>query len=39
MTARRLSTAALAAAAIVGAVALPASAADHARPDRTKVEI
>ncbi|MET7692813.1 lamin tail domain-containing protein [Streptomyces sp. NPDC005483] len=40
MTARRLSAAALAAAAIVGAVALPASAADHhARPDRQKVEI
>jgi hypothetical protein len=39
VTARRLSTAALAAAAIVGAVALPASAADHARPDRPKVEI
>ncbi|MFG2472456.1 lamin tail domain-containing protein [Streptomyces canus] len=39
MTARRLSSAALAAAAIVGAVALPASAADHARPERAKVEI
>jgi hypothetical protein len=39
VTARRLSSAALAAAAIVGAVALPASAADHARPDRPKVEI
>ncbi|KUM83912.1 lamin tail domain-containing protein [Streptomyces pseudovenezuelae] len=34
-----MSSAALAAAAIVGAVALPASAADHARPQRPKVEI
>ena len=38
-TARRFSAAALAAAAIVGAVALPASAADRARPARPKVEI
>ncbi|MFF7550770.1 lamin tail domain-containing protein [Streptomyces canus] len=39
MTARRLSAAVLAAVAIVGAVALPASAADHARPERPRVEI
>ncbi|MFF3334436.1 lamin tail domain-containing protein [Streptomyces sp. NPDC002888] len=36
---RRLAAAALAAAAVIGVVALPASAADHARPDRPKVEI
>lgn len=39
VTARRTFAAALAATAIVGAVALPASAADHARPQRPKVEI
>ena len=39
VTARRISAAALAAAAVVGAVALPASADDHARPQRPKVEI
>ena len=38
-TARRLSATALAAAVVVGAVALPASAAEHARPDHRKVEI
>lgn len=37
-TARRLAAASLAAAAVVGAVALPASAADRT-PDRPKVEI
>ncbi|MEW2574005.1 lamin tail domain-containing protein [Streptomyces sp. NPDC047070] len=36
---RRLSAAALAAAAVVGAVALPASAAGPARPHQPKVEI
>jgi hypothetical protein len=36
---RRLAAAVLAAAAVIGAVTLPASAADHARPDRLKVEI
>ncbi|MCX4762742.1 lamin tail domain-containing protein [Streptomyces sp. NBC_01275] len=39
VSARRLAAAVLAAGAVVGAVALPASAADHARPDRPKVEI
>ncbi|WP_217240011.1 lamin tail domain-containing protein [Streptomyces sp. AC555_RSS877] len=39
MTARRLSAAALAAAAVIGAVALPASAADRSRPHHPKVEI
>jgi hypothetical protein len=38
VTARRLVAAALAAGAVVGAVTLPASAADH-RPHRSKVEI
>ncbi|MPY33530.1 lamin tail domain-containing protein [Streptomyces adustus] len=40
VSARRLAAAALAAGAVVGAVALPASAADHGRPDsRSRVEI
>ncbi|ELP64485.1 lamin tail domain-containing protein [Streptomyces turgidiscabies] len=40
VTARRLAAAALAAGALVGAVSLPASAADRgARPDRPSVEI
>ncbi|MER5432042.1 lamin tail domain-containing protein [Streptomyces sp. NPDC002588] len=39
VSARRLTAAALAAGALVGAVALPASASDHVRPDRTRVEI
>ncbi|WP_371666801.1 lamin tail domain-containing protein [Streptomyces sp. NBC_00289] len=39
VTARRLAAAALAAGALVGAVALPASATDHARPHRPAVEI
>jgi hypothetical protein len=38
-TARRLAAAALAAGALVSVAALPASAADHARPQRPKVEI
>ncbi|MFE5084499.1 lamin tail domain-containing protein [Streptomyces mirabilis] len=38
-TARRLAAAALAAGALVSVAALPASAADHARPHRPKVEI
>ncbi|MFF4836025.1 lamin tail domain-containing protein [Streptomyces sp. NPDC001315] len=39
MTVRRLAAAALAASAVVGAVALPASAADHARRHEPRVEI
>ncbi|MGW1728878.1 lamin tail domain-containing protein [Streptomyces sp. NPDC002306] len=39
VAARRLAAAALAAGALVGAVALPASAADHARPQQPKVKI
>ncbi|MEH0420333.1 lamin tail domain-containing protein [Streptomyces sp. B21-083] len=39
VTARRLAAAALAAGALVGAVSLPSSAADHTRPDRPNVEI
>ncbi|MGW6523997.1 lamin tail domain-containing protein [Streptomyces sp. NPDC054962] len=39
VTTRRLAAAALAAGALVGAAALPATAADHARPARAKVEI
>ncbi|WP_234390080.1 lamin tail domain-containing protein [Streptomyces sp. MMG1533] len=39
VSARRLAAATLTAAAVIGSVALPASAADHARPDRTRVEI
>lgn len=39
VSARRLAAAALAAGALVGAVALPATAADHARPHRSAVEI
>ncbi|MFD7278578.1 lamin tail domain-containing protein [Streptomyces sp. NPDC059862] len=38
-TARRLSAAALTAAAVLGTTALPASAAGHPRPDGAKVEI
>ncbi|WP_327731300.1 lamin tail domain-containing protein [Streptomyces sp. NBC_00487] len=38
-TARRLAAAALAASALVSVVALPASAADHARPHHPRVEI
>ncbi|WSQ06358.1 lamin tail domain-containing protein [Streptomyces sp. NBC_01231] len=38
-TARRLAAAALAAGALVSVAALPASAADHARPHHPKVEI
>jgi hypothetical protein len=38
-TARRLTAAALTAGALVSVVTLPASAADHPRPDRTKVQI
>ncbi|MEH0517128.1 lamin tail domain-containing protein [Streptomyces sp. B21-079] len=39
VTARRLAAAALAAGALVSVAALPATAADHARPARAKVEI
>ncbi|KRD17936.1 lamin tail domain-containing protein [Streptomyces sp. Root264] len=39
VTARRLAAAALAAGAVVSVAALPATAADHARPARAKVEI
>jgi hypothetical protein len=39
VTARRLAAAALAAGALVSVVTLPASAADHPRPNRTKVQI
>ncbi|MFI1360230.1 lamin tail domain-containing protein [Streptomyces sp. NPDC020898] len=39
VTARRLDAAALAAGALVSVAVLPASAADHARPQRPKVEI
>jgi hypothetical protein len=39
VTARRLTAAALAAGALVSVVTLPASAADHARPERSKVQI
>ncbi|MEU3611560.1 lamin tail domain-containing protein [Streptomyces sp. NPDC006872] len=39
VTARRLAAAALAAGALVSLVALPASAADHARPQGPKVKI
>ncbi|MFE1752051.1 lamin tail domain-containing protein [Streptomyces anandii] len=38
-TTRRLAAAVLTAGALVGTVALPASAADHARPHRPQVEI
>ncbi|MET9386608.1 lamin tail domain-containing protein [Streptomyces sp. NPDC002928] len=38
-TARRLAAATLAAGALTGAVALPAYAVDHARPDQPRVEI
>ncbi|MEU9273057.1 lamin tail domain-containing protein [Streptomyces sp. NPDC048251] len=39
VTARRLAAAALAAGALVSVAALPATAADHARPHRAQVEI
>ncbi|MGW0576250.1 lamin tail domain-containing protein [Streptomyces sp. NPDC002920] len=39
VTARRLAAAALAAGALLSVAALPATAADHARPSRAKVEI
>ncbi|AZS83440.1 lamin tail domain-containing protein [Streptomyces griseoviridis] len=39
VSARRLAATALAAGALVGAVALPATAADHAQPHRAAVEI
>ncbi|MFF4660622.1 lamin tail domain-containing protein [Streptomyces sp. NPDC001381] len=39
VSARRLAAAALAAGVLVSVAALPASAADHARPSRPKVEI
>ncbi|MFC7841909.1 lamin tail domain-containing protein [Streptomyces sp. NPDC057382] len=39
VTARRIAAAALTAGALVSVVTLPASAADHARPDRPKVQI
>jgi hypothetical protein len=39
VTARRIAAAALTAGALASVVTLPASAADHARPDRTKVQI
>ncbi|MFJ8719677.1 lamin tail domain-containing protein [Streptomyces violaceus] len=39
VTARRLAAAALTAGALVSVVTLPASAADHARPERSKVKI
>ncbi|MFF6954690.1 lamin tail domain-containing protein [Streptomyces iakyrus] len=39
VTARRLAAAALTAGALVSVVTLPASAADHARPERSKVQI
>ncbi|MFF3505360.1 lamin tail domain-containing protein [Streptomyces sp. NPDC003247] len=39
VSARRLTAAALAAGALVSLAALPATAADHARPERPKVEI
>ncbi|WP_405777757.1 lamin tail domain-containing protein [Streptomyces sp. NBC_01538] len=39
VTVRRLAAAALAAGALVSVAVLPASAADHARPQRPKVEI
>lgn len=39
VTARRLAAATLAAGALIGAAALPATAADHARPSRPKVEV
>ncbi|MGX1494944.1 lamin tail domain-containing protein [Streptomyces tendae] len=39
VTARRIAAAALTAGALVSAVTLPASAADHARPERPKVKI
>ncbi|WP_327347379.1 lamin tail domain-containing protein [Streptomyces europaeiscabiei] len=39
VTARSLAAAALAAGAVVSMVTLPASAADHARPERSKVKI
>ncbi|MET8164011.1 lamin tail domain-containing protein [Streptomyces sp. NPDC005329] len=39
VTARRLTAAALTAGALVGAMALPASASDHARPNRPEVRI
>jgi hypothetical protein len=39
VTARRAAAAALAAGALVSVVTLPASAADHAHPERSKVQI
>ncbi|MGW1396678.1 lamin tail domain-containing protein [Streptomyces nigra] len=39
VTARRIAAAALTAGALVSVVTLPASAADHARPERPKVKI
>lgn len=39
VTARRIAAAALTAGALVSVVTLPASAADHARPERPKVQI
>ncbi|MFD9000785.1 lamin tail domain-containing protein [Streptomyces sp. NPDC059582] len=39
VTARRLAAAALAAGALIGAAALPATAADHARPNQPQVKI
>jgi hypothetical protein len=39
VTARRIAAATLTAGALVSVISLPASAADHARPERPKVKI